>query len=422
MRPGPLLSKTERVTADLDVSGRTFRYAWFNGSALRRTSFANTDLHCTNFGHTTFHEVVFDGANINQTKFNSSQIQKASFKHVTFNNAEFWNSKLLDSNLSRAKFYDGSFYGALISGTNANSSVFYGIELTKARFYDVNFSASVFFGVNLNHATFFGVKLTGSQHAGSTWEEADFHGVNLDNAEINAVNANRSRFYGSRMVSTKLTGASLLAASFFGSDLTSADLNLSDFRDTRWEKPANWSSLSRGLLESFRTKKLDALEGRMFLDVVHENANHQFFNQGLETLAKPECVWVDGNGPFVGWRAPSDTCWGKLEGHVVKSICSDDTHSIGTQIVMTPWDRMTQRKLHIALALIETSGSECPSVNTDSRDEICKSINWWFGSERQRDRNSNESYTTKVGVLKDRWRRAIDGGACRTSESWWLFN
>ena len=115
---------------ELDLGGRSFRYAWFDRSGFRQASFRGSDLKCARFKGALLRRANLEGAAAQGTEFGSADLTDARLDHGGFEDVSFRGARLDGASAAGAKFSGSDFREASLHGTDLTNST---IEATGHR-------------------------------------------------------------------------------------------------------------------------------------------------------------------------------------------------------------------------------------------------------------------------------------------------
>ncbi len=192
---------------ELDLGGRSFRYAWFDGSSFPRATFGGSDLRCAQFNGARLRGANLEGANAQGADFRAADLTGARLEDGTFGDASFRWARLDGANVAGATFAGASFRQAGLHGTD----------------------------------------LSGARLRETDLRDAELYGTDLTNAEILGANADGAGLHGVRLDGANLEGTTFRGAGFYGTDMQGVRMDLFDFRGARWERPAGWMRIRQAI-------------------------------------------------------------------------------------------------------------------------------------------------------------------------------
>ncbi len=331
-----------RFVEELDLGGRSFRYARFDGSVFRQASFRGSDLRCA--------------------QFNGARLRGANLERAKAQGAAFRSADLADARLERGKFEGASFSRARLDGAKAA-----GAALAGAGFRD---------------ASLHGTEMSGATFRATDLRDAELYGADLTDATIHGSNAGRAGFHGARLAGADVAGTSFREAGFHGADMQGVQMELVDLAGSSWERPQGWTRIRQALEagQGMRTGEAQGARGEPPGGPVAEEDDGAAAVGRLAERAR--CAWTDGRGPFADWSVPGRACREELEARRVEMACANGRRAEAEAVagVLVPMESWLD--VGAAVALLEAGPERCAAVGADIRRELCDWLIGWFRRQR----------------------------------------
>ena len=331
-----------RFVDRLDLGGRSFRYARFDGSEFRQASFRGSDLRCA--------------------RFSRARLRGTDLEWARAQGAEFGFADLTGARLERGNFEGATFRRARLDGADA--------------------AGATFTGASLREASLHGTALSGALFRATDLRDAELHGADLANAVILGSNANRAGFHGAHLTGATVEGTTLRKAGFHGTDMQAVTLELADLTGSTWESPQGRARI-RQETEAGQGIRTGEPQGTLSKPLPGAAVTAEGDGAVVDALVgHTRCVWTDGRGPFAGWSAPVRACREELERRRVDMACGNGraAEAMGVAGVLMPAESWLD--VGGIVALLERDPNECGAIDADIRRDLCSELLIWYREQR----------------------------------------
>jgi len=161
------------------------------------------------------------GLDFSEAYMSKADLSGSSFKWAWFRKTELVSARFCGANLERAKFLNANLSGADFSHAQLIWSSFEGANLQQAQFYGANLTNAFLPMANLNHAQLSGAQLVGAELRDTDLRYANLSNANLEgafllNADLSDANLSNANLNNTDLTNVNLVGANLQGASLIG--------------------------------------------------------------------------------------------------------------------------------------------------------------------------------------------------------------
>ena len=365
--------KAWQFVEELDLGGRLFRYAWFDGSSFWRARFERSDLRCA--------------------RFEESRLHEANLKRVDAHGVVFRLADLTGAQLEWGRFKGTSFFRARLDGANAAEAKFTGVDFREARLH--------------------GTDMSGSRTRATDFRRAELYGADLTQMEIHGSNANQAAFYGVDMSGAEVEATTFRKAKFHEVDTEGTEMALADLRGLRSGAPANWMQIRKaigiGLGKRIGRPQATGRESRQEDTRVEKDGGLV----GNGRAGQARCIWSDRSGRSTGSSTPGQSCKEELKQYRIEMACAKGRpeEAAGVAAALMPTESWLD--VEASVALLATEGKQCAVLDETIRRELCIELIEWFKKQRFGDAGGKadpgrEQYTGWATS----WEKVRKSGVC----------